>query len=382
MESFVERITALGRPELLETVDALTTLQVNVGTRCNLQCKHCHVQASPTRTEAMSRETLEACIRVFAQDGFQVLDITGGAPELHQDYRWLIDEGAKLVAATALAPAAPATAITAAPTPAPAAVAPPAPAVPATAIAPTPAPPAPAVPATAIAPAAVAGRVITRTNLVILGERGYGDLPEFWAERGVEVVASLPSWEGRSTDRQRGDGVFEQAIAGLRALNAVGYGAGAANAKGQPLVLNLVSNPGGAFLPPAQASAEREFRQNLAERYSVTFDKLLTITNNPVGRFKTFLETRGILNGYMERLGAAFNPTTVEHMMCRSQVSVAWDGRTYDCDFNQAAGLPLEDQPTIAMMAEQGTHRRALRLADHCYACTAGAGSSCGGATV
>jgi radical SAM/Cys-rich protein len=326
LKTFIERVTELGHLEWLRTNDALNTLQINIGMRCNLQCKHCHVQAGPLRTEEMSHETLEACLKVFAEGGFSVFDITGGAPEMNPGYRWLIDEAARLAHA-------------------------------------------------------VGGKVITRTNLVILNLEDYGDLPGFWAERGVEVVGSLPSWEERSTDRQRGEGVFEQAIQGLLALNVTGYGRDEVNFKGQPLVLNLVSNPGGAFLPPAQESAEREFRQKLHEQYGVEFDSLLTITNNPTGRFAAFLEERGKLEAYMKRLSDAFNPATVENMMCRSQISVSWDGRTFDCDFNQAANLQLEEQPTIFAIAKQGVHPRTIRLGDHCYACTAGAGSSCGGAT-
>jgi MoaA/NifB/PqqE/SkfB family radical SAM enzyme len=330
--------------------------------RCNLSCRHCHVQAGPERTEAMARPTLEACLEVFAKGGFTVLDITGGAPEMNPEYRWFIDE------ATQLAQAA-------------------------------------------------GGKVITRTNLVILTEDGYGDLPEFWARRGVEVVCSLPSWVERNTDRQRGEGVFVRAIEGLRLLNAVGYGGGAAPAGGtegsedardttadnaggtrggtaaktdsvdapatggRPLVLNIVVNPGGAFLPPSQESAEREFAQKLAEQHGVVFDHLLTITNNPIGRFGELLAQRGMYDAYLQRLADSFNPATVENMMCRSQLSVAWDGRVFDCDFNQALDWPLEQQPTIFAVAEQGVFPRELRLGDHCYACTAGAGSSCGGAT-
>jgi radical SAM/Cys-rich protein len=328
MKSFVERVAELGHPEWLRTGETLDTLQINIGMKCNLRCKHCHVQAGPERTEEMSRDTLESCLRVFAEGGFTVLDITGGAPEMNPEYRWLIDEATRLAREAS-------------------------------------------------------GKVITRTNLAILTEEGNGDLPAFWAERGVEIACSLPSWEQRNTDRQRGEGVFERAIEGLRMLNEVGYGQGKTNDDGLPLVLNVVVNPGGAFLPPLQQSAEREFKQNLLERYGVTFDNLLTITNNPTGRFGALLEGRGKLDAYMKRLSDAFNPATVENMMCRSQISVSWDGRAFDCDFNQALDWPLEieDQATIFIIAEQGVRQRPLRLGDHCYACTAGAGSSCGGAT-
>jgi radical SAM/Cys-rich protein len=348
--NFVERVTGLGDPALLCTCDTLETLQVNITSRCNLACKHCHVSGGPTRAEEMSHETLTDCLVVFAAGGitaggcaaegcvtkgFAVLDVTGGAPELHPEYRWFIDQAAR-IAGTGI-------------------------------------------------PAA---KVITRTNLVILTEDGFGDLPGFWAERGIEVVASLPSWDARNYERQRGAGQFERALEGLRLLNAAGYGVGATNAAEQPLTLNLVVNPGGAFLPPAQTSAEREFRDRLALQ-GLSFDHLLTITNNPTGRFAAFLTEKGKLNAYLERLEAAFNPATVAGMMCRSQISVHWDGTLFDCDFNQAAELPIEGSGTIADVAQAVLHDgslggvlgRELRLADHCYACCAGAGSSCGGTT-
>jgi radical SAM/Cys-rich protein len=334
--AFVERIAALEDPTLLCTCDCLETLQVNITSRCNLTCKHCHVSGGPARAEEMSHETLADCLAVFASGEFSVLDVTGGAPELHPEFRWFVDQAARIAGAIGNS----------------------------------------------------AAKVITRTNLVILTEAGFGDLPVFWAERGIEVVASLPSWDARNYDRQRGEGQFGRALEGLRLLNAAGYGVGATNAAGLPLTLNLVVNPGGAFLPPAQASAEREFREHLALQ-GLSFDHLLTITNNPTGRFAAFLTARGKLDAYLDRLEAAFNPATVPAMMCRSQISVHWDGTLYDCDFNQAAELPIEEQGTIAAVAEALIHDgslggvlgRQLRLGDHCYACCAGAGSSCGGAT-
>jgi radical SAM/Cys-rich protein len=333
LQPFAERVAELGHPEWLRTRDALDTLQINITTACNLHCRHCHVQAGPGRSDRMAHDTLEACLSLFAEDGFSVLDITGGAPELNPEYRWLIEEATRI----ARAPSAP--------------------------------------------DSPTARRIITRTNLVILTEDGYGDLPAFWAARGIEVVGSLPSWEKRNTDRQRGEGVFERALAGLRLLNEAGYGRGRTNSAGQPLTLSLVVNPGGAFLPPSQQSAEREFRQKLEEQHGVHFDHLLTITNNPVGRFGALLRERDKYGAYLKRLSDSFNPATVENMMCRSQVSVSWDGRTFDCDFNQATDWPLEEQPTVFSLVEQGVRPRPLRLGDHCYACTAGAGSSCGGAT-
>lgn len=324
--SFEETVAQLRRPELLETCACLNTLQVNITTQCNLACKHCHVEGSPAETKAMDKETLAACLRLFDQNGFSVIDITGGAPEMHPHYRWFVTEAAGLARKRG-------------------------------------------------------GKVITRCNLVILTEDGYEDLPALWAELGVELAVSLPSWEARISDKQRGEGSFERAIHGLKLLNAVGYGTGAYNAEGEPLLCNIVVNPGGAFLPPAQASAEREFREKLGERYGVQFDALLTITNNPVGRFERFLEKRGKKHEYLIRLYKAFNPATVENMMCRSQVSVRWDGRLYDCDFNQTLDWEVSTQTTVSEAAEQGLGVRKIRFGDHCYACTAGAGSSCGGAT-
>ncbi|MDR1713889.1 MAG: radical SAM/Cys-rich domain protein [Coriobacteriales bacterium] len=363
---FEQRITALGCPEYLHTAERLDTLQLNIGLRCNLQCRHCHVQAGPTRTEEMSRETMAAALEVFAAGDFTVLDITGGAPELNPHYQWLVGQTCAAVQKkAAAAEQGNRSAMT-------------------------------GQGATAgcgdgQCAGGQSGKVLTRTNLVVLTLPEYAHLPGFWAEHGVEVVASLPSFEQRNTDRQRGEGVFAAALDGLRALNAAGFGLGGVNAAGQPLTLNLVLNPGGAFLPPAQASAEREFKQGLSERYGISFDSLLTITNNAGGRFKDFLESKGLLESYTNRLEAAFNPATVPAMMCRTQLSVAWDGRLYDCDFNQVMDLPVLDYgpsaksgpATIADLAAAGAGApgRQIRFGDHCYACTAGAGSSCGGAT-
>ena len=301
-------------------------MQVNIGNRCNLSCKHCHIEADTDKTDQMALETMKACLLAFGSFSFSVLDITGGAPELNDNYEWFITEASSLAKAKN-------------------------------------------------------GKVITRTNLVIVTEPGYEHLPTRWSELGVEVAASLPHYEQRTTDRQRGEGVFERTIEGLRALNAIGYGKGISNQAGQPLVLNLVVNPNGAFLPPSQSSAEREYRQNLSERYGVSFDHLLTITNNPTGRFRTFLNEKGIYDTYLKRLFDAFNPATLENMMCRFQLSIAWDGGIYDCDFNQTLKQPIKGQGTIFDIATQGPLPRTINFGDYCYACTAGAGSSCGGAT-
>ena len=340
---FADHVASLGLSEYLQSAPELQTLQINIGKRCNLACKHCHVGATPDSPEQMTKETMEACLAVFAQYGFQVLDITGGAPEMNAHYEWLLSRAATLAHARG-------------------------------------------------------GKVITRTNIVIITAPGYGHLPQLWANQGIEVVASLPHYEQRITDRQRGDGVFAQAIAGLRTLNTLGYGRGATSQLGQALTLDLVLNPNGAFLPPDQCSAEREFRTNLQAQFGVSFDHLLTMTNNPTGRFREFLEQRGIYDSYLQRLYNAFNPSALANMMCRHQLSVAWDGQLYDCDFNQVLDWPITASTPAAGSARPpaATSLTVLDLADasatlpaprpirfgpHCYACTAGAGSSCTGAT-
>ena len=296
--------------------EQLSVLQVNVGRLCNLSCKHCHVQAGPHRTEVMGREVMEACLKLLDKGGFETVDITGGAPEMNPHFRWFAEEVCKRC-----------------------------------------------------------GHVIVRTNLVILLEAGYTDLPEFYRDHKVNVVCSLPHYDQKSTDRVRGDQVFRRSIQALRRLNGLGYGAD------PELVLDMVHNPGGAFLPASQSALEAEYRAHLHREYGVVFNHLFAITNNPIGRFGAFLERSGNLEGYMSKLCGAFNAATLEGMMCRFQVSVGWDGRLYDCDFNQAAGLPIDGGATIFDWAETGVRPRRICFGKHCYACTAGQGSSCGGAT-
>lgn len=304
-------------PRIGKTLERLDVLQVNVGRLCNLACKHCHVEAGPNRTESMSRETMEDCLRVLSAWGFSTLDITGGAPEMNPGFRFLVERGA-----------------------------------------------------------ASGAHVIVRTNLVILNEKGYDDLPDFLAERGVEIVCSLPYYSERDCDRQRGAGTFRGAISMLQRLNALGYG------KDPRLPLNMVYNPGGAFLSPPQAEMEREYKRRLGADYGIAFNRLFTITNNPVGRFGIFLARSGNLEGYLHRLHDSFNPAAAEGIMCRSQLSVGWDGRLYDCDFNQALEWTVEGTDHIHDLKGNGPAVRNIRLGNHCYACTAGSGSSCGGATV
>lgn len=298
------------------TAETMDVLQINVGRLCNLACKHCHVEAGPKRTEVMSRKVMEACLEAYQSQGFQTIDITGGAPEMNPDFRWFVEEAVK-----------------------------------------------------------ICPHVIVRTNLVIMLEEGYQDLPEFYAANQVELVCSLPHYKAKNANRQRGDGVFERSIEVLKKLNAAGYG------RVPELVLNMVYNPGGAFFPPAQDAIEHEYKERLGSEYGIVFNNLFTITNNPIGRFGGFLVRSGNLTGYMQKLYGAFNGKTLPNMMCRSQVSVGWDGKLYDCDFNQALGMEISTGETIMELAKKPYRPRTICFDKHCYACTAGQGSSCGGST-
>jgi len=299
--------------------ERLETLQVNLGYKCNQTCVHCHVNAGPTRTEEMDRETMHTVLRYLEASAVGTLDITGGAPELNPSFRWLVEQSRAL------------------------------------------------------------GRhVIDRCNLTVLLLPAQRDLAAFLADNRVEVVASLPYFRPAQTDAQRGDGVFARSIEAIRTLNALGYGE-----PGSGLALNLVFNPVGAFLPPKQAAIEAQFRRELERREGVRFNRLYTITNMPISRFLEFLLTSGNYAAYMERLVATFNPAAVPGVMCRSTVSVGWDGALYDCDFNQMLELPVgADAP--AHIRDFDLERLAARrivTRKHCYGCTAGAGSSCAGAT-
>ena len=300
--------------------EELDVLQCNITRQCNILCKHCHLDCGPHREEHMSREHLEQCLDVFQQRGFKILDITGGAPEMNPHFEWFIRE---------------------------------------------------------------AGRrgipMIVRSNLVIHEEPGYEHDPARFAELGVNVVASLPHYRERNAEKQRGTGTFMPTIRGIQRLNDLGYGKGAAgaNAAGQELVLDLVFNPSGVSMPPDQATMEAEYKRRLAADFDVTFNNLFTFTNNPGGRFAHALLRAGKLDAYMSKLIAAFNPDTVPAMMCRLGYSVAPDGRLYDCDFNQALDMPCSTKLFIGDLLDSANPlRRKLVFANHCYACTAGAGSS------
>jgi radical SAM/Cys-rich protein len=298
----------------------LDTLQVNVGYRCNQSCLHCHVGAGPTRTESMSRETAEDVVRFIDVSGVSTLDITGGAPELNENFCYLVQAAHERGVA-----------------------------------------------------------VIDRCNLTILEEPGQEDLADFLAGHRVRIVASLPCYLEDNVDRQRGAGVFEASIRGLVRLNERGYG-GTEGA----LALDLVYNPQGPSLPPPQAALERDYRATLERGYGVVFDRLLTLANMPVGRFGSTLISRGEFDGYMDLLRSAYRESNLDGVMCRSLVSIDWRGYAYDCDFNQMLGLPLRVNGSarvhVSDLSGADVEGRAIIVRDHCYGCTAGQGSSCGGA--
>ena len=300
---------------ILWSKDKPATMQVNITKTCNLACKHCHVESSPSRTEDMTRETADKVIELFKKEGFQILDITGGAPEMSKQYKYLIEN---------LAP--------------------------------------------------YAKKIMTRTNLTIHLEPEYEGYLEFMKDHKVEIVASLPFYEKDKTDRQRGIGVYDESIEVLQKLTKMGYGVE------DDLILDLVYNPNGAILPGDQVELENIYRAKLDE-YGIKFNQLFTITNNPSGRFYNWLERSGNLDRYMDKLLAAFNPATIDDVMCRDMISVNDDGTLYDCDFNLAIKLGMVDEPkTVDQALEMGLGKRKIATANHCYGCTAGSGSSCGGA--
>jgi radical SAM/Cys-rich protein len=292
-------------------------LQINVGKMCNQTCRHCHVDAGPDRTEIMTRETMEHCLSALAKSSIKTVDITGGAPEMNPHFEWLVREVKAL------------------------------------------------------------GRhVIDRCNLTILETAKYQHLPRFFAEHQVEVVCSLPHYRALGTDAQRGDGVYEKSIRALRSLNALGYGDGKSG-----LRLVLVTNPVGAFLPANQSTLESEWKRELLKNHEVTFDALYCITNMPISRYLEWLIETGNLEEYMEKLVTSFNASAASAVMCRNTISIGWDGKLYDCDFNQM--LELEVAPTAPRHIKDfdlaALESRSIVVDRHCFGCTAGAGSSCGG---
>jgi len=298
----------------------LETLQLNLGYRCNQSCVHCHVAAGPNREEEMTRQTMEQALAFLKRAQVSTLDLTGGAPELNPHFRYLVDEARHRGV-----------------------------------------------------------HVMDRCNLSILEEPGQEDLAQFLASRNVEVVASLPCYLGENVDRQRGKGVFDVSMRALQRLNALGYG------RGDPaLCLSLVFNPQGPSLPPAQEGLEQAYKAELGRRFGVSFDRLLTIANMPVGRFGSVLVSKGQFHDYMHNLKQAHQDDNLDAVMCRSMVSVDWQGDVYDCDFNQMLGLPMRlngyARVSLRELLDHDLAGNPIAVRDHCFACTAGQGSSCGGA--
>jgi len=317
LPTFSEKITETYqfplRPKKLEI------LQINVGYMCNQVCQHCHVDAGPDRKEIMTRETMEQCLKIIRNTGAHTLDLTGGAPEMNPNFCWFVEEASK----------------------------------------------------------AGIQDFIVRSNLTImLANKKYYDLPLFLKNHNVHVVSSMPHWTRGKTDKQRGEGVFDQSIKALQNLNAIGYGMPGSN-----LRLDLVYNPSGAFLPGDQTSLEKEFKHALLEDFGIHFHSLFALTNLPISRFLDYLIASENYEDYMYSLVTAYNPAAVKNVMCRNTISVSWDGYLYDCDFNQMLGLKVASKiQHISEYNEAILNDRNIVISQHCYGCTAGAGSSCQGA--
>jgi radical SAM/Cys-rich protein len=319
MQPFAEKIHLKAGDFKRRAVDVL---QVNMGRYCNLACIHCHVESGPTRKEMMSRHNVDAVLGLLAGTAIPTLDITGGAPELHRDFDYLVESARTL------------------------------------------------------------GRhVMDRCNLTVIFEPGKDYLPEFFRRHQVELVCSLPCYSAENVDKQRGKGTFDASIRALQRFNEVGYG--------QPesgLILNLVYNPVGPHLPPPQEKLEQDYKQILGEQFGIVFDHLFCLSNMPITRYATHLKLRGEYDRYAELLESNFNAATLDQVMCRNLISVGWDGMIYDCDFNQMLNLPVRGSDgkalDISSLSIDQVVNRPITVGDHCYACTAGAGSSCGGALV
>lgn len=294
--------------------------QVNLGYMCNMTCKHCHVDAGPDRDEIMTKETLEYCLDALQETDIETVDLTGGAPEMNPHFTWFVEEVSKM-----------------------------------------------------------GKHIIVRSNLTILTTTPkYQAMPVLFAEHGVEVTCSLPFYSKSRTDRQRGKGTYDKSMKALKKLNEIGYGK-----EETDLVLNLVYNPNGAFLSGDQAQLERDFKRELKRKHDIEFNSLFTITNLPISRYLNFLLMSGNLDEYMEKLVTAFNPAAAEGVMCRNTISIGWDGTLYDCDFNQMLEMETgDDAPShVKNFDEALLNNREIQINQHCFGCTAGAGSSCGGET-
>ena len=319
-DPFARHLHAHGLDTL--TAQEVTWLQINVGKLCNQACHHCHVDAGPKRTEQMTAETADRILELMSShSNLEVVDFTGGAPELNPQFRRLVTAARKLGL-----------------------------------------------------------RVLDRCNLTVLSEPGQEDLAEFLADQEVDVVASLPCYLESNVDGQRGRGVFERSIEGLRLLNTLGFGSG-----GESKQLDLVYNPTGPYLPPGQQELERDYKKRLSDDFGIHFDSLITIANMPIARYRSSLERTGELEAYCSLLLESFNPATLDGLMCRSLISISWDGLLHDCDFNQMLSLGLTDPNSKTIWDIPNLHSLALRSITtdaHCFGCTAGAGSSCGGSLV
>jgi len=318
LPTFSDKLKPIGLSPLCRT--PLEIFQVNVGKMCNQVCKHCHVDAGPDRKEIMTKETMVQCLKALKESSAHTVDLTGGAPEMNPHFRWFVEEITKLHKKT-----------------------------------------------------------MVRCNLtIILANKSYSDLPQFFAKHKVHVVSSLPYYEKKNTDRQRGDGVFDKSIKALQMLNEVGYGK-----PGSGLILDLVYNPVGAFLPGPQEELEADFKKELRTLFGIEFNQLFAITNMPISRFLEYLEKSGNLEAYMEKLVNAFNPQAAKGVMCRNTVSVGWDGAIYDCDFNQMLDLTIQNSKGkklhVSDIAWNAFSQIPIIINQHCFGCTAGSGSSCGG---
>lgn len=307
--------------QLLLRPKKIEILQINVGYMCNQVCAHCHVDAGPDRKEIMTVDTMQHILNVLKTTAVHTLDLTGGAPEMNPNFRWFVEEASKLGVKD----------------------------------------------------------FIVRSNLtIILANKKYHDLPDFFAKHNIHVISSLPFYKREKTDKQRGDGVFDKSIKALQMLNEVGYGK-----ENSSLKLDLVYNPSGAFLPADQMSLEKDFKKALKEDFDIDFNSLFTITNLPISRFLDYLIASDNYEDYMYALVEAFNPKAVENVMCTNTVSVSWDGYLYDCDFNQMLGLKVASKEKhISEYNEQSLLDRDIMISQHCYGCTAGAGSSCQGTVI
>ena len=320
LPTFAEKLKSLGQYPLRPF--GLEVLQVNVGYMCNQTCKHCHVDAGPDRKEIMTREIMHLCLDTLRHNDIKTVDLTGGAPEMNPDFRWFVQEISK----------------------------------------------------TGVE------EIIVRSNLtIILANPKYHNLPDFFRKHNIRVVSSLPFYQKDRTDRQRGEGVFDKSLRALQMLNAAGYGK-----EGSGLILDLVYNPSGAFLPGSQSQLEIDFKRELKENYDIAFNNLFTITNMPVSRFLDFLVNTDNYEEYMEKLVMAFNPAAAQGVMCRNTISVDYDGYLYDCDFNQMLGIKVEKQAGrhLKDFNIKNLEKRNIQVNQHCYGCTAGAGSSCQGTVI